>query len=102
MKTLTTWNFRSIVSKIMRGPVLAAMIGSISVAPALGKDDGKRGGGRQFNGRSEQRGRGHDRGYVRGRRYYQPYGYGYVPPPVIYAPAPPLGIGIFFPPIIIR
>ncbi len=38
MKTSSTWNFRSIVGKIMMGLVLAAMIGSIDVAPALGKD----------------------------------------------------------------
>ena len=86
----------------MMGLVLAAMIGSIDVVPALAKDDHKR-VERHDNGHSEQRGRGYDRGrYVHGRRDYQPYGYGYAPPPVIYAPAPPIGIGIFFPPIIIR
>ena len=42
MKTSSTWNFRSIVGKIMMGLVLAAMIGSIDVVPALGKDDDKR------------------------------------------------------------
>ena len=42
MKTSSTWNFRSIVGKIMMGLVLAAMIGSMDVAPALGKDDHKR------------------------------------------------------------
>ena len=57
MKTSSTWNFRSIVGKIMMGLVLAAMIGSIDVVPALGKDDHKR-MGRHDNGRYEQRGRG--------------------------------------------
>jgi hypothetical protein len=100
MKTSSTWNFRLLVGKIMMGLVLAAMIGSVDVAPALAKDDHKR-VERHDNGRSEQRGRGHDRGrYVHGRGDYQPYGY--APPPVIYAPAPPLGISVFFPPIIIR
>ena len=86
----------------MMGLVLAAMIGSIDVAPALGKD--KRG---KHDNRYENRG---DRGhyvYEQGRRVYRPYGYGYrervyVPPPVIYAPPPPPGIRIFFPPIFIH
>jgi hypothetical protein len=91
----------------MMGLVLAAMIGSIDVAPALGKDDHERRGNHD-NGRYEQRGRGHDRGhyvYVQGRRVYRPYGYRervYVPPRVIYAPPPPPGISIFFPPIFIH
>jgi len=41
MKTSNTWSFRSIVGKMMMGLVLAAMIGSINVVPALGKDDHK-------------------------------------------------------------
>jgi hypothetical protein len=95
MKTSSTWNFRSIVGKIMMVLVLAAMIGSIDVAPALGKDDHKR-MGKHDNGRYE---------YVHGRRVYRPYGYRervYVPPRVIYAPPPPPGISIFFPPIFIH
>lgn len=99
MKTSSAWNFRSIVGKMMMGLVLAAMIGSIDAAPALGKD--KR--GKHDNGRYEQRGRGYDRDrHVQGRRDYRPYDYRrrvYVPPPVIYAPPPPPGISIFFPPI---
>ena len=39
MKTSSTWNFKSIVGKIMMGLVLVKMIGSIDVAPALGKDN---------------------------------------------------------------
>ena len=103
MKTSSTWNFGSIVGKIMMGLVLAAMIGSIEVAPALGKDDHKD-MGRHDNGRYEQRGRGYDRD-----RHMQPYGYYghrervyYPPPRVIYAPPPPPGISIFFPPIFIH
>jgi hypothetical protein len=102
MKTSSIWNFRSIVGNIMMGLVLAAMIGSIDVAPALGKDD---------NGRYEDRGRGYDNDrYGHGRRVYRRHGYRkrvYVsppviyaplPPPVIFAPPPPPGISIFFPP----
>jgi hypothetical protein len=83
----------------MMGLVLAAMIGSIEVAPALGKDNNQKRMGKHDNGRYEQRGRGYDRNdrnhYVQRRRVY-------VPPPVIYAPPPPPGIGIFFPPIFIH
>jgi hypothetical protein len=95
MKTPSTWNFRSIVGKVMMGLVLAALIGSIGVAPALGKNDHK------------WKGKHDNRRYVQGRDYrnHGYYGYRervYVPPPVIYAPPPPPGIGIFFPPIFIH
>jgi len=94
------WKFRSIVGNIMMGLVLTAMIGSIGVMPALGVDDHERGGNHD-RGREEHRDR---RGYDRGRYVHggHDYPYGYVPPPVIYAPPPQPGIGIFFPPIIIR
>ena len=105
MKISSTWNFRSVMGKIMMVLTLATMIGSMEVAPALAKDDHKR-MGKHDNGRYEHRGRGYDRDrYVRGRRVYQPYGYServYVPPPVYYEPPPPPGIGIFLPPIIIH
>ena len=101
MKRSSTWNFKSIVGKIMMVLVLASMIGSIDVAPAFARDDHKR-VERRDNGRYEHRGRGYDHGrYEQGR----PYGYGervYVQPRVIYAPPPPPGIGIFFPPIFIH
>ena len=100
MKTSSTSNFRSIVGKIMMGLVLAAMIGSIDVAPALGKDDHKD-KGRHDSGRYEHRGPGYDHG--------RPYGYYghrervyYPPPRVIYEPPPPPGISVFFPPVFIR
>jgi hypothetical protein len=103
MKTSRKWSFRSIAGKVMLGLVLAAMIGSIGVAPALGKDNHKR-MGKHDKGRYEHRGRGYEH-----RRDYRPYGhYGhrervyYPPPPVVYAPPPPPGIGIFFPPIFIH
>ena len=105
MKTSSTWNFRSIVGKIMMGLVLAAMIGSADVVPSFGENDHNR-GEKHDNGRNEQRGRGHDRDrYEHGRREYRSYGYRervYVPPPVVYAPPPAPGISIFFPPIVIR
>jgi uncharacterized membrane protein len=107
MKTLSTWNFRSIVGKIMLGLVVAAMIGSAEVVPSFGRDNHSR-GGRQGGGRSDQRGGGHGRGRSEygGRGHgYRSYGYRegfYVPPPVIYAPPPAPGIGIFFPSVIIR
>jgi hypothetical protein len=98
MKTSSTWSFKSIVGKIMMGLVLAAMIGSIDAAPALGKD------GKQGKARYENRGRGNGHYvYERGRRVYRPYGYTervYVDPPVYYAPPRPPGISIFFPPLI--
>jgi len=89
----------------MMGLVVATMIGSADVIPSFGGDSHGR-GGRQGGGRNEQRGRGHDRDRnEHGRREYRSYGYrerGYVSPPVIYAPPPAPGIGIFFPSIIIR
>jgi hypothetical protein len=87
----------------MMGLVLAAMIGSIDVAPALGKDkDDHKRMGKHDNGRYDHRGRGYDRD--RSKRDYRhgSRGRGYAPPPVVYAPPPPPGIGIFFPPIFIH
>jgi len=116
MKTSSRWNSRSIVGKIMMGFVLAAMIGSMEVAPALAKDDHKR-MEKHDNGRYDHRGHRYDRDhydqsgrgyyYAHGRRVYRPYGYGYrqpvyAPPPVYYEPAPPPGISIFFPPLYIH
>ena len=103
MKTSGKWNFRTVVGKVMMGLALAAMIGSIDVLPAVAKDKYDRGNGHD-NGRYDHRGRGYDRN-VHDRRVYRSYGYRervYVPPPVIYAPPSPPGIGIFFPPIYFR
>jgi len=97
MKTSSTWNFRSIVGKIIMGLVLVSMIGIIDVVPAHSKNN------KQDNRRYEQN-RG--RSYNHGRPVYRPYGYSerrvYVAPRVIYAPPPPPGIGIFFPPVYIH
>ena len=99
MKISSIWKFRSVAGKLMMGLVLTAMVGGIDVVPALGDDHDRR--GRHDNGRYEHRGHGHDRDwYDHDRRYYRPYGYRegyYAPPPVIYAPPPQPGIGIFLP-----
>jgi hypothetical protein len=101
MKTSSRWIFRSVAGKILMGLILAAMIGSIDVVTALGKDDHKP-MERHDNGRSGHRGGGNDRDrYGHGGRDYQPYGY-YPPPPVVYVPPPEPGIDIFLPPVIIR
>lgn len=93
MKTSSVWNFRPLAGKVMMGLALAAMIGSIDVAPALGKND------KHDNRRYEKRGRGYERGYYAPRRVYRERVY--VAPRVIYEPPPPPGISIWFPPIII-
>jgi hypothetical protein len=99
MKTSRTWNFRSIVGKIMMGLVLAVVIGSIGIAPAFGKNDKKM--GKHHKGHYEYGARGYDHD----RRHHGHDGYRervyYAPPPVVYAPLPPPGISIFIPPIII-
>jgi hypothetical protein len=109
MKKTSKWNFGAIGGKIMMVFVLAAMIGGMGVAPALARDNHGRGGrydgdrGRGYDrGRYDHRGRGYDRGRYRHDRYVYRTERVYESPPVIYAPPPPPGIGIFFPPIIIR
>ena len=111
MKSSDRWNFRSIVGKVMTALMLAALIGSVEVTPALAKDhddhNDNRGGQRHDDRRSEHRGRGegHYRGRYEERRVYRSYGYAepvYVAPPVYYAPPPAPGISIFLPTIHIR
>lgn len=104
MKTSGTWNFRTVVGKVMMVLALAAMIGSVDVLQASAKD---KKGGRHDNGRFEKnKGHGYYENDAHGRRVYRSYRYReriYVePPPVIYAPPPPPGISVFFPPIIFR
>jgi hypothetical protein len=104
MKTSGTWNFRTVVGKVMMVLALAAMIGSVDVLQASAKD---KKWDRHDNGRHEwNRGRGYYENDAHGRRVYRSYGYReriYVePPPVIYAPPPPPGISVFFPPLIFR
>jgi hypothetical protein len=87
MKTSSTWNFKSIVGKIMMGLVLASMIGSIDVVPALAKDNSTE---KHDKGSNQQK--GHVNRYSYGGAFYFPK-----PPPIIYVPPPPRGIDIFFP-----
>lgn len=101
MKTTRKWNFRSIAGKAMLGLVLITMIGSITVMPALAKNDHK-----SYKKYDNGRHRGH---YKQARpvyRHYDYYGHRervyYPPPPVVYAPPPPPGVRIFFPPVFIH
>jgi hypothetical protein len=97
MKTASTWNLRSLSGKILMGLVLTAMIGSIGVAPAYGKDDRGKG---KHKGHYEQKRHDDDDDRYAPRRVYRERVY--APPRVIYAPPRPPGIGIFFPPIYIH
>ncbi|RPI77381.1 MAG: hypothetical protein EHM45_09270 [Desulfobacteraceae bacterium] len=98
MRTSSMWNFKSMAGALLMGFVLAAMIGSVDVAPAYGQDNHRR--------IVKHDNRDHRRYYHRHhRRVYRPYDHReryYVPPRVIYAPPPPPGIRIFFPPISIH
>jgi hypothetical protein len=97
MKTSSKWNLRFIMGKMMMGLIIAAMLGSINVAPAIGKDNDK--------GHYEKRGHayGHNKPAPRPYGYYGHRERIYYPPPrVVYAPPPPPGIGIFFPPFFFR
>ena len=129
METADKWNIKSKIGRIMLGLVLAAVTGSIYATPSFADND--RGhGGKHDKGRYEHRDHGYDRDYRdyrvyrdhrdyrdyrvyrvyrdhRGshRRVYRTYGYRervYVAPPVIYAPPPPPGINIMFPPLFFR
>jgi uncharacterized membrane protein len=86
---------------------LAVIIVGMSMTPLLARDGrgggyhGQRGYQRQggYYGGGAYYGRG---GYYGGGGYYSGYPV-YAPPPVVYVPLPPPpGIGIVFPPIIIR
>jgi hypothetical protein len=86
----------SLVGKIVMALAFAAVIGSLSIAPALGQDHERR-QGQQEQGRYERE-RHDERGWrARGRhdrrhwRTYQSYRYAapfYTRPPVIYTPPP--------------
>ena len=96
MKKESIWNFRSIAGRIILGLVLAAMLCSMDVAPAFSKERNRG----HDNGRYEKRGHA----YGHNKRAHRPYGHRepvYVAPRVIYAPPPPPGISVFFPPIFI-
>ena len=87
-----TRKFSATAGKIAMALVFALMIGSISLAPANARDNGR---GHSQHGRG-----GHGGGYYRGGHYYAYGDYGYypppvyAPPPVVYAPAPYQSPGI--------
>jgi len=85
--------FRSTVGKIVMALACASMIGGIFITPAYSDDHGRREGYRKHRKHKQFR-----RVYQPPRRYYysEPV---YVPPPVVYAPAPyqSPGITIVFP-----
>jgi hypothetical protein len=89
-------NFRPAIGKIAMAFALASVMGSICMAPALGRDDDR---GR--HDARDDRDRHDDRGQRDYRPVYRhPYHYAqpvYVPPPVYYPPPPSPGISLFFP-----
>jgi hypothetical protein len=108
MNATGRWNFRSLAGKVMAVLALAALVGSIEVAPAAAGDHGR---GRYYENRPhDNRGPGHYRGHYRRGHVYRSYGYAepvyaapvYVAPPVYYAPPPAPGVSIFLPGIHIR
>ncbi len=105
MKTSSRWNFSSMVGKMMMGLVLAAMIGSIDVSPALAKNDHKHGKHDKHYYDHKGHGHKHHKTVYRPYGYYRPHAYRepvyYPPPPVVYEAPPAPGITIFFPPIFI-
>ena len=100
------WHFRYITGKVMMGLILFTIISSVNVAPSYGDDYYRRGRGDhdRYEHRDHDRYR-HGRWHDRGRYRYYDDGYReiiYVAPPPVYYPPPSPGIGIFFPPIVIR
>jgi len=90
MKISGRWDLISMAGKIMMCLVLAAVIGSVSAAPAFSDD--------RRHDRRYDHNRGHDnRGYDRNRHYYRPHGYREPVYSPIYMPPPAPGISIFFP-----
>ena|SRR5713101_7796956 len=100
MKTSTT-------GKVLVALAFASMIGGLSVGTALGDDNDRR---QAQQNRREQDRREHERddwrdnrvwhdngGWRDNRGRWHPYHPVYVPPPVVYSPAPSPGIHLFFP-----
>ena len=93
MKILEIVKLKAIVSAIITGGLLATMCIIMNAAPAHARDNNN-GRDRRDNERYEHNSRGYDHNArpERNRRIYRQYGYRkrvYVPPPVMYAPAPP-------------
>ncbi len=94
--------FTSTIGKIVMALIFASMIGGTSGVWAQPRYDDRHprpDEQRRYERRDRERYEHRRRIY---RRYVPPPAV-YAPPPVVYAPpAPPPGISIFFPPIIIR
>lgn len=89
-------NVRATAGKMLLAVALASTLGGLSVGPALADDRDRR---QEQQNRAWQQEQARAR-YERDRRDYhrrQTYRPVYVPPPVVYAPAPSPGISIFFP-----
>ena len=99
ISTKQAGNFRPTIGKIVTALALVSVMGSMSMTPALSKDDGdRRGHADKGWHKGEWRG---DRRYEGRPVYWEPYVYAqpvYVPPPVYYYPPPPSpGVSLFFP-----
>ncbi len=89
-------NVRATAGKMLLAVALASALGGLSVGPALGDDRDWRREQQNRAWQQEQERARHERDrrdYHR-RQTYRPV---YVPPPVVYVPAPSPGISIFFP-----
>ena len=94
-----TKNVSSTVVKMVMALAFTSVIGGISTGPAFADDNGRHLGQRHWQ-------QEHDRYYERERHEYRPENrreyrpeyrpYVYAPPPVVYAPYPSPGIGLFF------
>ena len=98
-------NVRARAGKMLLAVALASTLGGLCVGPALADDRDRRQEqqNRAWQRQEQQRAWQQEQAraqYERNRRDYhrrQTYRPVYVPPPVVYAPAPSPGISIFFP-----
>jgi uncharacterized protein HemX len=98
-------NVRATAGKMLLAVALASALGGLSVGPALGDDRDRRQEQQNRAWHQEQQNRARQQEqerarYERDRRDFhrrQTYRPVYVPPPVVYAPAPSPGISLFFP-----
>jgi uncharacterized protein HemX len=89
-------NVRATAGKMLLAVALASALGGLSVGLELG-DDRDRRQEQQNRARQQEQERARyerDRRDFHRRQTYRPV---YVPPPVVYAPAPSPGISLFFP-----
>lgn len=83
------------IGKILAAVAFVSAIGGLSAGPAFGDDRGWR-QEQHDRGRYQQRDRHDNR---RSHRVYRPAYVApvYAPPPVVYVPAPSVGVHLFFP-----